>query len=319
MRGSTSVGNFGSLWLSLIRFANKQMKDNRVLRRVGIQTYTSIVRINKLLPPPRVLLNGPPKSGTHLLSDCVALMPKMMFSGRHFALSDFFSSNAQIHDEPSSSEGYPALKELLLKNFLAKCPQGMFVTAHAAFHPMLKSLTEELEFKQVILLRDPRDLVVSQAFYIQREPLHHHHDFFARKLKSDEERIMSCIRGFQEGVSSETPLLSVGELFAGFEPWLGDASTLVIRFEDLVGSRGGGNSMAQLSYIRRIGEFIGRPLSPEQNRQIARKMYGTGSLTFRKGQTGDWRNHFTEAHRKAFKVVAGDTLIRLGYERDLNW
>jgi hypothetical protein len=48
-------------------------------------------------------------------------------------------------------------------------------------------------------------------------------------------------------------------------------------------------------------------------------MYGKGSLTFRKGRTGDWQNHFTEAHKNAFKAVAGDALIELGYEGDVGW
>lgn len=39
----------------------------------------------------------------------------------------------------------------------------------------------------------------------------------------------------------------------------------------------------------------------------------------RKGIAGDWRNHFREVHVQAFKEVAGDALIRLGYERDLDW
>ena len=44
------------------------------------------------------------------------------------------------------------------------------------------------------------------------------------------------------------------------------------------------------------------------------------SNTFvRKGISGDWRNHFGPDHVRAFKEVAGDMLIRLGYERDLDW
>ena len=40
---------------------------------------------------------------------------------------------------------------------------------------------------------------------------------------------------------------------------------------------------------------------------------------YRKGQPGDWRNHFTEAHVAAFKEKFGDLLVRLGYEPDNNW
>jgi hypothetical protein len=39
----------------------------------------------------------------------------------------------------------------------------------------------------------------------------------------------------------------------------------------------------------------------------------------RRGTGGDWRNHFDDEHIQAFKQIAGDALVRLGYERDLNW
>jgi hypothetical protein len=55
--------------------------------------------------------------------------------------------------------------------------------------------------------------------------------------------------------------------------------------------------------------------SIEQAQWIARKTYGKGSLTYRQGQSRDWQNHFTEDHRRAFKDVAGDILIGLGYEK----
>ncbi|MEW6636194.1 MAG: sulfotransferase domain-containing protein [Actinomycetota bacterium] len=304
----------------MTRYANKRTRKSRLLRRAGIWTYSSVLRANVFLPPPRVLLNGPPKSGTHLLSDCVSLMPRMMFSGRHFALTDFFTEPAVRPDgRPYEPGTYPALDRRRLRGFLRKCPQGMFATAHAAYHPEFKTLIEELRLRHVVLLRDPRDLVVSQAFYIKREPLHYHNRYFAETLESDEDRIMTCIRGLAPGISSHKELFSIGELFEGFLPWLADDSTLVVRFEDLVGARGGEDDERQLDEVVRIGEFVGRPMTRRQAGWIAGKMYGKASLTFRKGQTGDWRNHFTEAHRHAFKEETGDLLVRLGYERDQNW
>jgi hypothetical protein len=35
--------------------------------------------------------------------------------------------------------------------------------------------------------------------------------------------------------------------------------------------------------------------------------------------TGGWREFFTEEHKQLFKDVAGDLLVRLGYEKDNNW
>ncbi len=309
----------GFLWLSLIRFANKRTKDLRTLRRVGIWFYMSIVRVNIFLPPPRVILLSPPKSGTHLLSDCLSLMPRMMFSGRRLALPEFYT-----HSKPRSVQSDPSkvartFDKSRLRRFLGGCPQGMFVTAHARFHPILRDLMRELQFKQILLLRDPRDVVVSNMFYTKREPGVQHHKYYAEALRSDEERIMATIRGFGQDTLTDHPRASIREMFEGYTPWLDDPSTLVVRFEDLVGPRGGGVSERQLDEIRRIGDFVERPLSGEQAQQIARKMYSKRSLTYRKGIVGDWRNHFTEDHRRIFKQVAGDILIRLGYERDTDW
>ena len=43
------------------------------------------------------------------------------------------------------------------------------------------------------------------------------------------------------------------------------------------------------------------------------------SSFYRKGVAGDWKNHFTEEDKRVFKEEAGELLIRLGYERDLDW
>lgn len=317
--GSSLGRTVGSLWLSLVRFANKRSKNVRGLRRVGVWVYTSGVRANVFLPPPRVILLGPPKTGTHLLSDCLSLMPKMMFSGRHFALAEFFARGEPQDVVFDLSKPPPALDEPRLRGFLGRCPQGMLVTAHARFHPVLRDLVKELRFEQILLLRDPRDVVVSSMFFTKREPWLRQHKYYVETLKSDEERIMATIRGFKGDAADGYSRASIGEVFEGYMPWLDDPSTLVVRFEDLVGPRGGGTGEKQLDEIRRIGGFVGRPLSREQAQHIAGKMYSKGSLTYRKGAAGDWRNHFTEDHRRAFKDAAGDVLIKLGYEKNMDW
>ncbi len=43
------------------------------------------------------------------------------------------------------------------------------------------------------------------------------------------------------------------------------------------------------------------------------------SPTFRKGKIGGWRESFTDEHKHLFKEIAGDLLIRLGYEADFDW
>jgi sulfotransferase 6B1 len=312
------VDKTSSLLLSPIRLANKATRQRRLLRKMGILGYTSIVRANVFLPPPRVLLNGPGKSGTHLLSDCLSLMPKMMFSGRHFALPEFFRGSVGPPDprarQPASS---PPLDVKRLRKYLERCPRGMFVTAHARFHPDFSDLVEDLGFKHILLLRDPRDIAVSHASYMLRDTLHVLHGYYTEMLKSDDERLMASIRGFEGDAGPYLP--PIRESFGAYLPWTEDPSTLVVRFEQLIGPRGGGDADKQLAEIERIARFVERPLSRQQASRIALKTYAQESLTFRKGQVGDWRNRFTEAHKRAFKDTAGDLLIELGYEGSSDW
>ena len=43
------------------------------------------------------------------------------------------------------------------------------------------------------------------------------------------------------------------------------------------------------------------------------------SSFYRKDVAGDWKNVFTEDDKRVFKKVAGELLIRLGYEKDYDW
>ncbi|MFE0565560.1 hypothetical protein ACFW1D_24095 [Priestia megaterium] len=43
------------------------------------------------------------------------------------------------------------------------------------------------------------------------------------------------------------------------------------------------------------------------------------SKTFRTGLQGNWKHEFDEEVIREFKNVAGDWLIKLGYEKNLQW
>jgi hypothetical protein len=318
---STSTKTIDTLRFSFLRLANKRTKNSRALRRLGIWAYCNLTRANIFLPPPKVLLNGPGKSGTHLLSDCLSLLPNMRFSGRHFSLAEFAASPNRPEDvqfylkNPSV-----ALDANRLQRFLNACPNGMFVSAHARSHPALRAAIKQLNFKHLVLLRDPRDVAVSYTFFVLRERWHHHHGYYSQILKNDDERLIATIRGFTRAQSGEfKPLASIGEIFQSFLPWLEDSSVLFCRFEDLVGPRGGGRSDKQIQEVQRIAEFVQRPINEPQAFAIAENMYSENSMTFRKGSIDQWRHHFRQEHKTAFKEIANSILIRLGYEEDENW
>ena len=56
------------------------------------------------------------------------------------------------------------------------------------------------------------------------------------------------------------------------------------------------------------------------NKMTAAKILPWGiSSNFRSGKIGNWKNELTETQINRCKTLMGDTLIKLGYEKDLNW
>lgn len=304
--------------VTILRKANRGTRGLSLVRGLGIRVYREMARLNRFFPPPRVLINGPGKSGTHLLADCVGLFPRMMFSGRHFSLAEFIERQADT-DHEFGRYPDPPLAMNRLRAFLAAAPQGSFVTAHARHHVDLEKLLRELSFVHMVLLRDPRDIVVSYVHFVMRERTHHHHRYFTETLRNDSERLMAAITGFPRSNEAGPPLPSIGAQMAGHVRWIGRPGVEVYRFERLVGPRGGGNAEAQSEEIARIARQIQRPLGSAGLQRIAARMYSEQSFTFRRGMARDWERHFEPAHRAALREVAGDLLIELGYEKDHAW
>jgi hypothetical protein len=103
-------------------------------------------------------------------------------------------------------------------------------------------------------------------------------------------------------------------------PWFKAKNFMVVRFEDLVGEKGGGSAQKQLETVMKIGQHINSPLTPEKALDIIRKLFG-GTWTFREGQIGGWKKYFTPTVMRAFKSRKGlmQLLVDLGYEKDFNW
>ena len=175
-------------------------------------------------------------------------------------------------------------------------------------------------FRVLFMIRDLRDIVVSDANYVTYKCNFHPLHAYYNSLESDTERLMASIRGVPEHCypGGERPKAWKNHT-KSMLPWLDEPSCLTVRFEDLIGRGGGGSDEKQIETVEAILKHIGVEISQEEIKQIAAKTFFTGSRTFRKGRIGDWHNHFTEEHKRAFKEVRGETLIKLGYEKDLDW
>ena len=249
-------------------------------------------------PGPRILANSIPKSGTHLLTRCLWLLPGVEDSGLRIR---------------------GRIKPETLEKRLNQVGGGCFIPLHLAFTPEREQLLSDLGFTMVLITRDPRDIAVSHFHYVARQARRHRLRAYYNSLPDDSARLMTSIRGISESKwKGHMRLGDINRRCRVHLDWV-DHGACIVQFEKLIGPLGGGTRQAQHGEIRRIAAHLDMALDTATVEYIADNVYYRKSSTFRKGIVGDWMNHMTLEHKTAFKEVAGQLLIDLGYEADEDW
>lgn len=126
-------------------------------------------------------------------------------------------------------------------------------------------------------------------------------------VQSDEARLWAAINGVDGVVSKASETL---EKFSG---WL-RGGALIIRFEDIVGSRGGGCDLKQRQAVRDIADFIEVKLDSYQAAHICNGIFNPSTLTFRMPQVNGWRAVFSSAQTAASMASCGHLMSLYGYQ-----
>lgn len=231
-----------------------------------------------------------PKAGTHLLERALCLHPRL-----YRALVPTITMR--------KARRYGGVDRLL-----ARLRPGEVVMAHLPFDPAYTESAARRGVRVVFMVRDPRDVVISQVRYVTGRTDHWAHGLFTAK-DGTHEQLRLAIAGDPVG----RPRRSLDDRLAEYEGWL-DAATYVLRFEDLVGVRGGGDATRQRDSLGGLFRAIGLPADPVREEAIARALFSADSPTFRKGTIGQWREVFDDELRDLAKDVAGARLRRFGYE-----
>ena len=282
--------------------------------------------INNRLFSNTFLLNSLPKAGTNLVKKVIDLFPGVRYSGRSFDRRlNFAKFEAPKSDRNRvipigvdwPAEGSRQTIEKSLKK-LQKIKGGHYVLGHIPYSQNMEDLLTDMHMKSLLILRDPRDVVVSHMHNISSNPTHFLHEVY--QSLSDSEKLLVSIVGFgKDGSAEDGPmLLNIKERYESVTPWRNKEFNYTTYFERLVGSAGGGSNQSQIGEIRNIANHLGIKCSTRQLNSISSQVFG-GSLTFRKGKIGGWSDYFSEEHKQVFKDIAGQLLIDEGYEKDLDW
>jgi hypothetical protein len=156
---------------------------------------------------------------------------------------------------------------------------------------------KRLGFVSVVMVRDPRDVVVSHAHFIRKNiELGTPGQLYETCARMD---LNQCIEACIMGIPKH--LLDISTWFHMYLDWIGHEDVYPVSFEDMALKRGG--SYERLLNVLDVG------YSP----QVYEGVVGRGSFFFRKGIVGDWKNYFTARHRELFTHRAGGLLQELGY------
>lgn len=290
----------------------KTAARSSALRALGYTAFRARARVARPGATPPVFLNSYPKAGTHLLLAALERFPGLRSAGIHVDHDGFAAGapSSRRHGET------PDLDWTRVRATLQRVKRGQYMTAHFPAYDELLGILEELDFQVVLVTRDPRDIVVSTAMYVKGLRRHPMYRPFTETYKTDRDRMLAIITGFPTN-SVGRGLVSLGQQLEGFSPWLDAPNTWTCRFEDVIGSQGGGCDDVQLRQIYALGEHIGISLTERLAADIARETWSTRTATFRKGGSGEWTEWFDEAMRRAFAVgVSDDLLTAYGYRHE---
>lgn len=279
-------------------------------------TPKAVIRFKKLNVP--VFVDSIPKAGTHLLSKALNRLPGIVNCGMHLerkTIARFVDAGVSFPVE--GREDIDADRDLKwIERFLNTISPGTYLTTHFAYHKKIHEILNRLDFKIIVLMRDPRDIVLSWSDYMATAKHHLLYQYFSNKEPAY--RIMCGIVGESKDRTGTRRQPSISELIHWHFEWIKSAGAHMVRFEDLVGEQGGGARERQYEALTSISKILGMDHPPETITTVANSLFGD-SATFNIGTVGRWQKEFSGEHKASFKKVAGKELIELGYEQDFDW
>jgi hypothetical protein len=285
------------------------------------QTEKSLQRFRFASQPadlPALLGISFPKSGTHLLDQIL------------LGFSKVAPYSKRLHSFYAEYEGESGIKRAPAQalHWLDSLSPRDVASAHLFARPEAIARVVSPNIIPYFIYRDPRDVVVSHVFYVTEMESRHVHHAYYQSLPDFDTRLKVSILGRPD---TDVEFPNIAERFAPYLGWLDQPEVLTIHFEGLIQDRAQTLNRIMDHFLARVPLDTLRlqderspSLRSARTRQLILESLESSinpnkSPTFRSGKTGEWRKHFTDEHKKIFKSIAGDLLIRLGYETNSDW
>ena len=275
------------------------------LARRQMRRAAATLQHGSLSGTPLLFANSFPKSGTHLLTQVLQGFTQ---------ISPAVESGLPAIVTFDGPTGQPRPVADILRD-LRRLRPGDIAYGHLHALPEVVAHLTEPGAAPFFILRDPRDVVVSHVHYVtEMEPNHVHHAHYRHELTNFDERLRTSISGLPD---LAVPFPDIRGRFDPYMDWLDAPAVLVLHYEDFITHR-------EQTLLKVLNHARSRGLKLHVGEQEALRVLESAidparSPTFRSGKIGKWSESFSDANKSLFKDVAGDLLIRLGYEQNNDW
>ena len=264
----------------------------------------------------KVFINSLPKAGTNLLAKAFDLIDYKQIghigSNINFKnkISNFFFNRFTLMNSNTYLCGIDSPRfhnKYYLNKKINRAISGQYITAHVGYEDDILSYILKKDFKCFLVLRDPRAVIASSVKFISKNNNHPFH--LALRKMSNEERYEKILTGF---CYRNIVYKSMIDRCKSIEPWINNKNVLKIKFEDLIGPKGGGEFENMRTTLASIFDFINFPSSNLND--ISDNLFGPGRSTFRKGNIDSWKEEIPFRIQKHINSDMNFLLKQWGYK-----
>lgn len=260
----------------------------------------------------KFILFSIPKSGTHLMKKCLTMLTGLSAAG--------FPD--EWHRDTQHLAAILEYVELLNS-------RNQFLSVHSYSHlfddPLVDFLNHHPDYIPIIQIRDLRDAFVSVLYhgnvmdYLKEEM---RHESVVSTAYHKDDYTLDDILTHALTRKDENNQKVMNYMFSDTLPFMFYLMNLpravVVRFEDLVGAKGGGNDDIQRMVVAQLANALSIELPRNRLNLIAHSLFGQSkgpdvSVTFRSGKIGSWKTYFSDEHLQLFNQYWSEDQRALGY------
>ncbi|MBK9924198.1 MAG: sulfotransferase [Anaerolineales bacterium] len=336
---------------SAARILLKGESKNKTRNPIPAITPEEVAEIKQFFPREKFFILGHARSGTTLLMRLVRLHPEVHcnYQAHFFTRKPLLKSlvdSAEIeewltrksnrwnHGRDLSPLVLRASADFIMERDAAR--EGKSIVGDkspsSVIHGQVVRDMHSLypDAKIVNIVRDGRDVLISERFRNFVEE--------SKFLTSEDKRIIDDLRKDQTPFTNGTRSIFTETFIRNIASrWVNDLTETdaesqklygenyhSLRYEDLLASPFAEMiKLWKFLNVKKISETLEKAIKAEMSSNPdeewqAKRNEGIASF-LPKGQAGNWQRLFTARDKSVFKEVAGEMLVKWGYEKDLNW